>query len=405
MTGRLRPEEAAALAAVDEAALLELAVRLVAAAGENPPGEEAASAQVLACAGRALGLQVELQEVAPGRPNVRIVLPGGDRPGLLLLGHTDVVPVGPGWTVPPFGALVRDGRLYGRGSADMKGGLAACLAAMAALRGSRTELAGPVELVATVDEEESGLGVQAHLGSQPPAGGGPARFAGCVVAEPTDLQTIAAARGDSYLEITVHGRAAHSGRPADGLNAVHAAARIVTELERWHEELLAGPAHPLAGPPTFSVGRITGGSGTSTVPARCQVSVDRRLAPAEDAGAVLAEVWDRLRGLGLEQRGYRVEVELGMQMPGFDTPVESRLVRTADAAVSDAGGPGLPVGGWTAACDGGYVARDAGVPVVVLGAGSVADQAHRPDESVAVHDLVVAARAYALTGLRLLGTS
>jgi acetylornithine deacetylase len=90
-------------------------------------------------------------------------------------------------------------------------------------------------------------------------------------------------------------------------------------------------------------------------------------------------------------------------MPAFETPADSPLARAAVAAVADAGGPALPPGGWTAACDGGFVARDLGVPVVVVGAGSVAEQAHRPDESVAIDELIVAARAYALTALRLLG--
>ena len=92
-----------------------------------------------------------------------------------------------------------------------------------------------------------------------------------------------------------------------------------------------------------------------------------------------------------------------MEMPAFETPADSPLAATVDAALADAGGPGLPPGGWTAACDGGFVARDLGVPVVVLGPGSVSTQAHRPDESVAIEELVVAARAYALTALRLLG--
>jgi acetylornithine deacetylase/succinyl-diaminopimelate desuccinylase-like protein len=95
-------------------------------------------------------------------------------------------------------------------------------------------------------------------------------------------------------------------------------------------------------------------------------------------------------------------VSMPMEMPAFETAPDSPLARTVRAAVADAGGPSLPPGGWTAACDGGFVARDLGVPVVVLGPGSVADQAHRPDESVAVDELVIAARSYALTALRLL---
>ena len=107
--------------------------------------------------------------------------------------------------------------------------------------------------------------------------------------------------------------------------------------------------------------------------------------------------------LRLAGRGLTVDVSMPMEMPAFETQADSPLVRTAEAAVSDAGGPTLPPGGWTAACDGGFVAHDLGVPVMVLGPGSVAEQAHRPDESVAIDELVTAARTYALTALRLLG--
>jgi len=393
----LSPREREVLALVDEDDLLDVARALVRVPGTNPPGEEAARAAVLAAVCRDRGLEVGVTEVAPGRPNLVATLPGSDPGGgLLLLGHTDVVPVGEGWTVDPFGAEVRGGRLFGRGSADMLGGLAACVAAMDTLRRAGVELSGPVALAALVDEEETGLGIRRLVRELDGS-----TWAGCLVAEPTDLRTIVAARGDCYLEIEVHGVAAHSGNPADGRNAVYGAAEVVTDLERWHHEL-ADRAHPLVGPPTVSVGIVQGGRATSTVPDHCRISVDRRLLPGEDPAAVLAEVRSRIERLDLGSRGLTVEVSMPMDMPGFEVPVDHPFVVTADRALTDAGGPGLEPGGWTAACDGGFVARDHGIPVVVQGPGSVAEQAHRPDESVAVADLALAARAYALTALRLL---
>jgi acetylornithine deacetylase/succinyl-diaminopimelate desuccinylase family protein len=376
--------------------LVAVASELVRQPGENPPGGEGATAGTLAriCADR--GLEVSVDEVGPGRPNVSAALPGGSGPGLLLLGHTDVVPVGEGWSEEPFGGVVRDGRLHGRGSADMKGGLAACVVAMTALREAGVALDGPVELAAVVDEEETGAGIRHFLTADR------SDFAGCVVAEPTDLQTIVAARGDSYVEIAVGGRSAHSGNPADGVNAIHGAARVIGAIEDWHAEL-AADAHPLVGPATWSTGLVRGGTGTSTVPAHCLVTADRRLLPAESGAEVLVDVRRRLDGLDLAARELTVDVTMTMEMPGFETPVDHPLVETADRALADVGGPGLPLAGWTAACDGGFVARDAHVPVVVLGAGSVLDAAHRPDESVAVGDLLVAARAYTLLAVRLLG--
>ncbi len=380
--------------------LVELTRLLVAAPGENPPGGEAATAKVLAAAAEERGLTVELVDVETDRPNVSVALPAADGPGLLLLGHTDVVPVGEEWTVPPLGGVLRDGRLFGRGSTDMKGGLAACVVAMAALRTAGVALAGPVLLSAVVDEEETGKGIRHFLAQRAATGATP--HLGCVVAEPTDLQTIVAARGDAYLEVFVTGRAAHSGNPSDGANAVYGAAAVISELERWHHEL-AERAHPLVGPPTWSVGLVQGGTGASTVPATCSVVVDRRLLPAEEPATVLAETRSRVERLDLPARGLDVEVRMTMDMPGFETPGDHPFVSAVDAALADAGGPALPLGGWTAACDGGYVARDEGVPVVVLGPGSVQSQAHRADESVGVDELVIAARTYALAALRLLG--
>lgn len=393
----LTVDERALLDLIDVDEIVALTQALVRAPGGNPPGAEAAKAHVLAAACSDRGLSTTSTEVEPQRPNVSAVLSGGPAPGLLVLGHTDVVPVGDGWTVDPYGGAVREGRLYGRGSTDMLGGLAACVVAMTALRCAAVPLSGPVELAATVDEEDLGLGIRHYLAS-----GDRSAYAGCVVAEPTDLQTIIAARGDAYVEIAVRGCAAHSGKPSDGANAIYGAATVIADLERWHDEL-ADHAHPLVGAATWSVGQVRGGTGTSIVAAECMVRADRRLLPADDAAAVLEQVRSRLAALGLDNRGLSVDVTMPMEMPGFETPADHPFVRTTDAALLAAGGPGHPPGGWTAACDGGFMARDAGVPVVVLGPGSVATQAHRPDESVAVDELLVAARAYALLALRMLG--
>ncbi|MEU8222811.1 M20 family metallopeptidase [Kribbella sp. NPDC048915] len=387
------PDEQAVLDRIDADLVVRVTQELVRARGQNPPGEEAATVAVLADVARELGLDISTTTVEPGRDNVSVTLAGGNEPGLLLLGHTDVVPVGDGWTVDPYGGLLRDGRIYGRGSSDMKGGLAAAVAALAALRG--TDLRGPVELAAVVDEEETGKGIRAFLTATQ------RKYGGCITAEPTDLQTIIAARGDSYLQVSVHGRAAHAGHPDGGANAIYGAAAVVAEIERLHHELADDP-HPLLGPATWSVGQINGGTGGSIVPADCVVVADRRLLPGESPADVLADLERRVAALQLEDRGLTVELAMPMEMPAFETAEDHELVTITEESRFDAGGPPLPLGGWTAACDGGYIARDLGVPVVVLGPGSVTTEAHRADESVPVADLITTARAYTLTALRLL---
>ncbi len=398
----LSAAERAVLDQIDETLVTRLAVALVRAPARhvpnvNPPGGEAPTVAVLSELAAGLELEVITSEVAQDRSNVSVRLPGGGEPGLLFLGHTDVVPLGEGWTGDPWSGQISGGRLYGRGSTDMKGGLAACLTAMAAVRQAGVRLAGPLELAAVVDEEDHGLGIRHYLGG--PIG----PFASCIVAEPTELQTIIATRGDSYVEFVISGRPAHAGNPSDGANAISGAAAVITAIESWQTEL-ATSAHLLAGPATWSIGTISGGTGPTVVAGECTVVADRRLLPGESASAVLDDIRRRLDDLDLSARGLSVRARMTMDMPGFETPPDHPLVQVVEAALSDASGPRWGLGGWTAACDGGFIARDAGIPVVVLGPGSVNEHAHRPNESVPVADLVTAARTYALAALRLIGT-
>ncbi|MEE2569758.1 M20 family metallopeptidase [Pseudarthrobacter sp. J64] len=384
------------LVRITESALVSLTTDLVAAAGENPGGTEEATVAVLQDFCLRAGLEVSTQDVAPGRPNFTAVLPGGDRPGLLFLGHSDVVPAGPGWDLPPFEPYVRDGRLYGRGSTDMKGGLAAVVIALAALKETGAGLPGNMALACTVDEEDLGLGIRAFT---PAALADPGfSYSACVVAEPTDLETVIGCRGDSYIELKVTGKAAHSGRPADGRNAIDAAAKILALVREDHAQLQE-TLDPLLGAGTWNIGLINGGSGTSMVAAECTVSLDRRLMPGEDAAVILDRLLAKVSEAGIDTDGISVEAAVTMEMPGFRTPAEHPLVVNSVAALADAGVESA-VTGWTAACDGGFISRDLGIPTIVMGPGGLNDQAHQVNESVSVAELVAAARAYALMCLR-----
>jgi acetylornithine deacetylase len=275
----------------------------------------------------------------------------------------------------------------------MKAGIAASVIAMAAL--ARTELRTPVTLAAVVDEEENGLGVRTMLEREN------VEAAAAIVPEPTELQTIIACRGNCYVDVEVHGRSAHAGTPQEGRNAIYGATRIIDGVRRLDAEL-QHETHPLLGAGSWSVGVIRGGTGTAMVPDRCRVSIDRRLLPGQTAEQARDEIAALLEELDLPATGLDAGALLLMEIPSFEVAPEHPLVTTTRQASVDAGGPDLPIAGWTAACDGGYLMRDTGIPAVVLGPGSVVEQAHRPDESVPVAEVVTAARAYALTALRML---
>lgn len=374
--------------AIDVDRLTDLTVALIDAPSENPGGTEARAVAVLGDACRAAGFTVSTQQVAPGRPNLVATLPGGDGPGLMFLGHSDVVPAGPGWTGDPYRSRLVDGTIIGRGSTDMKGGLAAVVAAMSAVSGSGLGLSGPVTLVCTVDEEEHGTGVRRFV--RGPVGD----IVGCVVAEPTDLTVVRGCRGASYIEIDIAGRAAHSGRPDDGRNAIHAAAAIVDMVRADHDRMTAA-ACGLLGSGTWNVGTISGGQGISVVAPVATLGIDRRLMPDENAHEIAGWLRSRIRDAGIDSDGITVDVTVTMEMPGFETPADHELVTSAVGAMRDLGAV-TSVGGWTAACDGGFVSRDLRVPTIVFGPGDINTQAHQPDETVRIADLHTAAAAYAL---------
>ncbi|PZP24344.1 MAG: acetylornithine deacetylase, partial [Kocuria rhizophila] len=212
--------------------------------------------------------------------------------------------------------------------------------------------------------------------------------------------TVIACRGDAYLEVEITGVPAHSGRPADGRNAIDAAAALLTLVKQDHEKHTR-ETDPLLGSPTWNVGKIEGGRATSMVAPSCHVWLDRRLMPGEDPEQIVSELRTAVDQAGITGDGISMDIEITMSMPGFRTDRDHVLVSTVHGAVADVGGA-ASIGGWTAACDGGFIARDHGVPTVVMGPGGLNDQAHQVDESVSVRELTQAARAYTLAALRLL---
>jgi acetylornithine deacetylase ArgE len=320
---------------------------------------------------QSLGLPASRQIVAPGRDNIvaRFDSPGAKRT-LLLEVHQDTVPVD-GMTIDPFGAAIENGRLYGRGACDIKGGMAAMLAALARLARERPPGAMNVLLACTVDEECTFLGVQELVKRRAQAD-----FA--VVAEPTGLNVVHAHKGVARLVLTTKGRACHSSEPELGVNAIYRMARLLAGVERFADKLRASRTDPLLGPPTLSVGRIQGGVSVNTVPDACRIEIDRRVIPGEDAAATADELISFLRN----EPGIDFEFECPrpwMSMPPLDPrgaeEIIQRLGRSIDSVKKSH--KVMPVAYGT---DASTLAR-AGIPAVVFGPGDIA-QAHTKDEWV-----------------------
>lgn len=326
--------------------ILADATRLIAAPSENPGAGEAPAVEALAAMCEALGAEVMLGEVAPGRCNLHATL-GGDRAGapIVFLGHSDVVPAGEGWTGDPFTPRIEGDRLVGRGATDMKGGIAAVLEAMRVL--DELECDHPIELLVTVDEEDRATGALHYLQHAADR-----ELLALVVAEPTDLDTIVGCRGAANLRLELSGRAAHAGRPSDGANAIDAAARIIALLAEESTRFEA-EADGDWWRPTWNIGRIEGGHGTSIVADRCVLDLDRRLMPEESSEEILAELLRRIEaagiaGVGRELGGIEVRGSIDMSMPGFLTDPGAPLPRAASRAVELAGGESA-IERWTAA--------------------------------------------------------
>lgn len=329
------------------------------------------------------GVPVRMAKAAKDRPNVYATIGSGE-PRLLFNGHVDTVPVGNGWTRDPFGGEERDGRLYGRGASDMKSGLAAMMVAAVAAHKNVSAPTGSLVFAAVIDEEVSSIGTRASISE-----GIRAPFA--VIAEPTDLQTICAAKGNCYFTVTVNGRAAHAGSPQFGINAIAAGAELARAIGR-HDHELGHRSHPLLGRPHATVTMINGGTGESAIPDRCTITIDRRLLPGETGPTALAELRQFLAGVSVGEAIF--DATLDMELPAMALSPHDAFVERVRCTSIACGAPAREVGGWSAACDGGHLHR-AGIPTVLLGPGSITRQAHRPDESVPVDELLVAARTYA----------
>ena len=389
--------EAAVLAAVDDGATVVLLSDLVRARSVWPKDNEEQAARVVAERLEAAGIRAVLDYVAPGRPNVLAEIGRGEGPTLLWNAHLDTVPPGnaAAWTADPFGAEVRDGKLFGRGASDDKGGvamMAAAAMAVARVGGVR----GTLRLSFVIGEETGHVGTRAALQR-----GLTADLA--VVGEWSGAARIGVGyRGALWLAFETRGRAAHGSRPMRGLNAID----VMTEqvLPRLKATPMTFERHPvfMIQEPTWNVGTIEGGLSTNVVADRCRATTDLRLVPGQDPAAVLEQLREQLREVKYPN-GELAPVELTVlnAIGPFVTPVEHPVVATLASSIRDVLGEEPGYFGKTGISDANALAHEGKIPSVAYGPGNASG--HEPNEYVELAELARCTRVLAVSALRACG--
>jgi acetylornithine deacetylase len=358
---------------------IDLLQRLVSINSVNPslvpgaPGErEVASA--IAEHLRSLGFDVYVQPVLDDRPNVVGVLDTGVAgPSLMFCGHTDTV--GVEGMDAPFSPEIRDGRLYGRGSQDMKAGVAAMIDAARVVRDRRPRC-GRLVLAAVIDEEFASAGADALVTEW--------RADAAVVTEPTDLQIGVGHKGFAWLEIETLGRAAHGSRPKEGRDAILRMGRVLSALERLDRELQAREPHPIMGTASLHASIIDGGRELSVYPDRCRLQMERRTVAGESGESALEEIEALLSALRNEDPEFHARAHLVFSRPPYETPRAHGLIHRINALASAVHLAAEPTGMsfWTDAA----VLGAAGVPTVLFGPGGAG--LHSREEYVRVGDVI-----------------
>jgi len=344
-------------------------------------------AAAVAASMRSGGLDVQLQEIEPGRPNVIGVLEGRQPgPTLMFCGHLDTV--GVEGMEAPFTPREREGRLYARGAQDMKSGVAAMVdaARIAAARGLRR---GRLIVAAVIDEEYASIGADALVRTW--------KADLAVVTEPTDLRIGVAHKGFAWLEVETRGRAAHGSRPRDGRDAILRMGRVLQRLESLDRELQARPPHPLMGTASLHASVIAGGRELSSYPDCCVLQMERRTVAGEAGDDAVREVRDILGALAGEDPEFSADARLTFARPAYEIPAGHALPDALGAQLTALGHAVERVGMsfWTDAA----VLGAAGIATVLFGPGGAG--LHGPEEYVTVADVVACRDVLALLAANL----
>ncbi len=368
---------------------------------EEAEGNEERVARFLADYLEREGFEVHVEEVAPGRPNVRAIWEG-ERPGKTLLfeAHTDVVTEGRAedWSYPPFAAERVGERIYGRGACDTKGNLAAAVVAVRAIKDSGIPLPGRLVLLHPVDEEGMMAGIKAFI-ERGHAGG----VDGAIICEPEQNQLCTMQKGALRVEVAVRGKMAHGAMPRSGVNPVTRAARFVVAVEELEREQIERYGDdPLLGypslTPTILMGPDCGEPQINVIPASAYVALDIRTIPGQSHEEIVRRLEERLSKLAAEDPDFDASLEVIEERPWTETPLDDALVRAMAAAYRELTGEEPRYNGVPGATDGTFLNSWAKVPIVTTGAGE-REIPHHVDEWVSVDELFTTCKLYAATAV------
>ena len=388
-----------------DAGIKELLIQMIRAPSHRGiPRQEEATVKELSVFFRRHHLRPVITEVRKGRPNL-VASVSGPRPGphLLLCGHTDTVPPNVQSAEDMFSGVEKKGFLFGRGTADMKGAVAAMAGALVCLKKSGGLSSGRVTLAAVIDEEMESLGAEALILSGFKADG-------AIVGEPTDNQVAIGHKGLEWLEVDFEGRAAHGGTPQAGINAISAAAHFIQLVEKELVSAFKKRRDPVLGLPVINMGTISGGDQPSTVAAHCQLRLDRRWVTTETIDLVLGDLESLLRRVRKERPGLKTKISrmaggMATMLHGPMTiPRKHALVQAAQKAQATLKMKAGPLAVFPAWTDGALLSRDAKIPTIIWGPGKL-DQAHSPEEKIRLEDVYLAARLYAAAAVYFTGSA
>lgn len=377
---------------IDRAFIIRHLTRMVQIESINPglvPGGagEGALAAYIAETLRAIGVETIVETVEPGRDTVIGRLRGGGNgPSLMLNAHTDTV--GVGGMAEPFSGAVREGRLYGRGSFDMKGSIAACLAMLDGMVRADVRRAGDLLFTAVVDEEYGSKGMEALVRSY--------RTDAAIVTEPTGLRVCCAQRGFVWIAIETIGRAAHGSRYMDGIDANAMMGRVLVALDAYGRELLQRTGHPLLGPPSVHVPLIQGGTSQSVYAAHCRLEIERRTVPGDSPTSVLAEVQAIIDRLAAEDTQFRATVTRLFDRPPYEIDPAAGIAQAVRAAAYNVTGREPEVYGELWWMDSALLGN-AGIDTVIIGPAGAG--AHADEEWVDLDSVEALAHILAQTAL------